>query len=87
MKADNIAREIPMIYRDNLELDIEGGVANNKIVVPRDLLLNVQCLNLVRKILDNVIVQGNYITEIKRSKSVSLDILFPVRFIVILIIK
>ncbi|KAH0567519.1 integrator complex subunit 8 [Cotesia glomerata] len=77
LKADNIAREIPMIYRDNLELDIEGGVANNKIVVPRDLLLNVQCLNLVRKILDNVIVQGNYITEIKCSKSVSLDILFP----------
>ncbi|XP_057327093.1 integrator complex subunit 8 [Microplitis mediator] len=77
LKADNIAREIPMIYRDNLELDIEAGVANNKINVPKDLLLNIQCLNLVRKILDNNVVQGNYVTEIKRYKSVSLDILFP----------
>lgn len=75
-----------MIYRDNLELDIEAGVANNKIDVPRDLLLNIQCLNLVRKILDNNVVQGNYVTEIKRYKSVSLDILFPVRFTIIIII-
>lgn len=78
LQEDNVAREIPTVYRDNLELDIQGGLVNRKIVVARDLLLKIQCLNLVRKIVDGDVVQGNYITELKNSNGKGLDFLFSV---------
>ncbi|KAK0179235.1 hypothetical protein PV327_008044 [Microctonus hyperodae] len=74
--ADNVAKEIPIVYRDNVELDIQGGLINRKIVVARDLLLKIQCLNLVRKIVDNDVIQGNYIAEIKSADTRGLDYFF-----------
>ncbi|KAJ8673706.1 hypothetical protein QAD02_004968 [Eretmocerus hayati] len=76
LQTDNIAREIPLVYRDNLELDIEGGLVNRKIVVARDLLLQIQCLNLVRRIVDNETIIGDYISHIKAAGSKGLEILF-----------
>lgn len=72
---DNIAREIPQVYRDNLELDIQGGLVNRKIIVARDLLLRIQCLNLLRKILDDDVIHGNYIIEIKGAGVKGLEVL------------
>lgn len=74
--ADNVAKEIPIVYRDNVELDIQGGLINRKIVVARDLLLKIQCLNLVRKIVDSDVIQGNYIAEIKSADTRGLDYFF-----------
>lgn len=79
LQADNVFREIPQVYRDNLELDVQGGSVNRKIIVARDLLLQIQCLNLVRKILDDSIILGDYVTEIKAAGSKGLDVLFWVR--------
>ncbi|CAL1677243.1 unnamed protein product [Lasius platythorax] len=76
LQADNVFREIPQVYRDNLELDVQGGLVNRKFVVARDLLLQIQSLNLVRKILDNSIILGDYITEIKAAGTKGLDVLF-----------
>ncbi|XP_076239137.1 integrator complex subunit 8 [Calliopsis andreniformis] len=76
LQADNISREIPLVYRDNLELDIQGGSVNRKIVVARDLLLQIQCLNLVRKILDGSTILGDYVTEIQAAGAKGLDLLF-----------
>ncbi|XP_070151537.1 integrator complex subunit 8 [Polyergus mexicanus] len=76
LQADNIFREIPQVYRDNLELDVQGGLVNRKFVVARDLLLQIQSLNLVRKILDNSIILGDYITEIKAAGTKGLDVFF-----------
>ncbi|EFN80014.1 integrator complex subunit 8 [Harpegnathos saltator] len=76
LQTDNVFREIPQVYRDNLELDIQGGSVNRKIIVARDLLLQIQCLNLVRKILDDSIILGDYVTEIKAAGSKGLDVLF-----------
>ena len=72
---DNISREIPQVYRDNLELDIQGGLVNRKIIVARDLLLRIQCLNLLRKILDGDVIHGNYSIEIKNAGAKGLDVL------------
>ncbi|OAD62741.1 Integrator complex subunit 8 [Eufriesea mexicana] len=72
----NISREIPQVYRDNLELDVQGGSVNRKIVVARDLLLQIQCLNLVRKILDGNIILGDYVTEIQAAGSKGIDVFF-----------
>ncbi|XP_033225261.1 integrator complex subunit 8 [Belonocnema kinseyi] len=76
LQADNIAREIPQVYRDNLELDVRGGMINRKIIVARDLLLQIQCLNLVRKILENEVILGDYVTDIKAAGLRGLDVLF-----------
>lgn len=81
LQADNIFREIPQVYRDNLELDVQGGLVNRKFVVARDLLLQIQSLNLVRKILDNSIILGDYITEIKAAGTKGLDVFFGVKLI------
>ncbi|KAF3423732.1 hypothetical protein E2986_09347 [Frieseomelitta varia] len=75
LQADNISREIPQVYRDNLELDVQGGSVNRKIVVARDLLLQIQCLNLIRKILDGNIILGDYVTEIQAAGSKGIDAL------------
>ncbi|EZA60979.1 hypothetical protein DMN91_004729 [Ooceraea biroi] len=76
LQADNVFREIPQVYRDNLELDVQGGLVNRKFVVARDLLLQIQCLNLVRKILDDSIILGDYITEIRAAGTKGLDTFF-----------
>ncbi|XP_014469482.1 PREDICTED: integrator complex subunit 8 isoform X2 [Dinoponera quadriceps] len=64
------------VYRDNLELDVQGGSVNRKIIVARDLLLQIQCLNLIRKVLDDNIILGDYVTEIKAAGPKGLDVLF-----------
>lgn len=79
LQTDNITREIPQVYRDNLELDVQGGSVNRKIVVARDLLLQIQCLNLVRKIVDGSIILGDYITEIQAAGNKGMDIFLSVR--------
>lgn len=87
MQADNVSREIPQVYRDNLELDVQGGSVNRKFVVARDLLLQIQCLNLIRKILDDSIILGDYIAEIKTAGAKGLDVLFWVKKFHILSMK
>ena len=74
-------REIPQVYRDNLELDVQGGVINRKIIVARDLLLQIQCLNLVRKIVENEVLLGDYVGEIKAAGLRGLDVLFAVKIL------
>ncbi|XP_046611926.1 integrator complex subunit 8 isoform X1 [Neodiprion virginianus] len=76
LQADNVSREIPQVYRDNLELDIQGGMVNRKIIVARDLLVQIQCLNLVRKVLESEILLGDYIAEIKTAGAKGLSTLF-----------
>lgn len=76
LQNDNIVREIPQVYRDNLELDIQGGMTNRKIIVARDLPLQIQCLNLVRKILENKVIVGDYVSEIKAAGVRGLDVFF-----------
>lgn len=79
LQADNVYREIPEVYRDNLELDLQGGLINKKYVVDRNLLLQIQCLNLIRKVLDNSIIIGDYVNEIKTAGSKGLDVFLWVK--------
>ncbi|XP_066594619.1 integrator complex subunit 8 [Prorops nasuta] len=76
LQMDNISREIPQVYRDILELDVQGGSENRKLIVAKDLLLQIQCLNLVRKIVDNSVIVGDYVTEIKAAGIKGLDTFF-----------
>lgn len=52
LQADNITREIPMIYRQVAELDIQGSASSGAFTVARDLLNRVSALNAVRYALE-----------------------------------
>ncbi|XP_060527282.1 integrator complex subunit 8 isoform X2 [Cylas formicarius] len=45
LQQDNIEREIPLIHRINLELDIQGALSSGAFTVARDLLFKVKALN------------------------------------------
>lgn len=63
---------------------MQGGSVNRKLVVAKDLLLQIQCLNLIRKVVDDSIILGDYITEIKAAGTKGLDVLFWVIFAIFL---
>lgn len=48
LQADNLAREIPMVHREVVELDIQGSASSGAFTVARDLLNRVSALNAVR---------------------------------------
>ncbi|KAK9890977.1 hypothetical protein WA026_013315 [Henosepilachna vigintioctopunctata] len=52
LQKDNVKREIPLSYRMNLELDIQGAMSSGSFYVVKDLLPQVKALNFVRCILD-----------------------------------
>ncbi|XP_017782006.1 PREDICTED: integrator complex subunit 8 [Nicrophorus vespilloides] len=61
---DNKLREIPLVHRVTLELDIQGALSSGKFTVARDLLPKIQALNAVRCILSrNATHQYNYKTS------------------------
>ena len=55
MQLDNLAREIPLVSRRVLELDVEGAIAQGVLKEERALELQVAALNVVR----NVFEEGN----------------------------
>lgn len=45
-------KEIPLIHRINLELDIQGALSSGAFTVARDLLQKIKVLNIIRCVLD-----------------------------------
>lgn len=52
LRLDNRAREIPLVSRRNVELDIEGTISTGLLKETRQLLLHVAALNVVRTIFE-----------------------------------
>lgn len=48
-----MAREIPLLYRDSFELDIESEVASGKVTAQRDGVQAIQAANLVRRAIES----------------------------------
>ena len=87
LKQDNIVREIPQVDRDNLELDIKGGLDNKKLFLTADILLQVQCLNLVRKVLDQDPLIGDIKEQIKAAGPKGLETLLWVTYFILIFAK
>ncbi|XP_063616443.1 integrator complex subunit 8-like [Cydia splendana] len=51
-QADNLSREIPMIHRQLIELDIQAAASTSPVSVPKDLMIRVSALNAVRYTLE-----------------------------------
>lgn len=75
---DNKAREIPMVHREHLELDIQGAVQSGKFTVARDLLIHVQCLNVARRLAESLLICQDYSHRIRVSVPKGADILLSV---------
>lgn len=54
LQNDNVKREIPLTYRDSLELDLASTLASGKFTASRDLLFQIQTLNVIRRVLEGV---------------------------------
>lgn len=52
MERDNLTKEIPLLFRESLELDIASEVASGKITAHRDVVTQIQASNMVRRALD-----------------------------------
>ncbi|XP_014294025.1 integrator complex subunit 8 [Halyomorpha halys] len=53
LEKDNKLRQLPITYRQGLELDISSEVANGKLITSRDAVATVRALNSVRAALDS----------------------------------
>ncbi|XP_071442888.1 integrator complex subunit 8 [Hetaerina americana] len=49
LQQDNFKKEIPMVHRDLLELDIVGAASSGNFTVARGLPLQIQTLNVIRR--------------------------------------
>jgi hypothetical protein len=52
LERDNISKEIPMLYRDSLELDILSEAASGKLTAHRDGIQEIHATNMVRRALE-----------------------------------
>jgi integrator complex subunit 8 len=78
LQADNLEREIPQVYRDTLELDIQGAMSSCKFTVARDLLLQVQTLNVVRRVVTGTLTCGDYMYKLCQGGCKAVDLLVSV---------
>ncbi|CAB3380059.1 Hypothetical predicted protein [Cloeon dipterum] len=69
LQRDNITREIPINYRDDLELEIQAASSSSDFFVARDLLLHVHILNAVRRALDSKASTISIATKLKQSNN------------------
>lgn len=85
MQTDNIKREIPISYRDSLELDLASTLASGKFTATRDLLFQIQTLNAIRRLLEGSAYPTvmDYASKLNQSRK-GVDILIKVGRISIL---
>ncbi|XP_075231098.1 integrator complex subunit 8 [Lycorma delicatula] len=68
LQEDNIHREIPQAYRDCLELEIAAGLSSGTLTTTRDLLLQIQTLNIIRRVLDSNTTNYNYTAKLSQGR-------------------
>ncbi|XP_030752565.1 integrator complex subunit 8 [Sitophilus oryzae] len=52
LQKDNVKKEISLVHRLNLELDVQGALSSGVFTVARDLLYKVKALNHIRCVLE-----------------------------------
>ncbi|CAH2068538.1 unnamed protein product, partial [Iphiclides podalirius] len=78
LQADNLTREIPIIHREVVELDIQGSASSGAFTVARDLLNRVSVLNAVRYALEGGIpsTHPDFLNKFKTVGIKFFDLLF-----------
>lgn len=83
LQTDNQQREIPLSYRDSLELDLASNLASGKFTASRDLLFQIQTLNVIRRLVEGSAYPSvlDYVTKLNTFRKGS-TILTKVRIMV-----
>lgn len=69
LEKDNVMREIPVVYRQGLELDISSEVANNTLFTSRDGVAMIRAMNAVRTALEGgVQLHGRNLSPVALAK-------------------
>ncbi|GBP21416.1 Integrator complex subunit 8 [Eumeta japonica] len=78
LQADNLTREIPMVHRHVVEMDIQGSASSGSFTVARDLLNRISALNAVRYALEGGIpsTHPDFINKFKTVGIKFVDLLF-----------
>ncbi|CAK1548266.1 unnamed protein product [Leptosia nina] len=78
LQADNLSREIPLVHREVVELDIQGSASSGAFTVARDLLNRVSVLNAVRYALEGGIpsTHSDFLNRFKTIGIKYFDLLF-----------
>ncbi|XP_038209014.1 integrator complex subunit 8 [Zerene cesonia] len=78
LQADNLAREIPLVHREVVELDIQGSASSGAFTVARDLLNRVSALNAIRYALEGGIpsTHPEFLNKLKTIGIKYFDLLF-----------
>ncbi|XP_050673559.1 integrator complex subunit 8 isoform X2 [Leptidea sinapis] len=78
LQADNLKREIPLVHREVVEMDIQGSASSGAFTVARDLLNRVSVLNAVRYALEGGIpsTHPEFINKFKTIGIKYFDLLF-----------
>lgn len=78
LQEDNLRREIPIHYREMAELDLMSAATNGKFTVAKDLVFQVQMLNVIRRTLANRYVPQTYFKSLGEEGSKGLQFLLSV---------
>ncbi|KAK9505233.1 hypothetical protein O3M35_009329 [Rhynocoris fuscipes] len=71
LDRDNLTKEIPLLYRESLELDIASEVASGKVTAHRDVVTQIQASNMVRRALDGGSWHSTNVTPTALNKALS----------------
>ncbi|KAF4526173.1 hypothetical protein B566_EDAN008210 [Ephemera danica] len=74
-KPDLLVEEVALVHRDALELDIQAAAASGRFFVARDLLMQVQILNAVRRAVEGTTSMGNLVPSLQQKTTKGLDFL------------
>jgi hypothetical protein len=77
LEQDNVLKEIPLVDRDILEVDVQTYVLGGTVTVSRDFLLKIQMNNVLRRATTNEAPSDFYQTLVNSSDK-GLDIFLQV---------
>lgn len=78
LQEDNVRQEVPIHYREMAELDLMSAAITGKVPVTKELVFQVQSLNVIRRTLANRHVPLTYFKQLGEEGSKGLQFLLSV---------
>lgn len=80
---DNFKMEIPLVHRRILEADLEGLLANGLLKPPKEILVEVAALNVIRAIVndDDLYSYNDYIQKYQKQNGFSVLLAASIKFL------
>lgn len=82
-EEDNFKMEIPLVHRRILEADLEGLLANGLLKPPKEILVEVAALNVIRAIVDDndLYSYNDYIQKYQKQNGITILLNASIKFL------